>query len=86
MVPFLYSLAAYSVMVGEFLLAVMIWFRPLRYPILALGFALHFGINLTMQFPIFQYMMMVSLINFIYPEDIEKLLSRIRVWRGLRSV
>lgn len=67
------KLATWSVMAGEFALAFLIWFKKLRYPILLIGVLLHLGINLTMQFPIFQYVMIVSLINFIYPEDIERL-------------
>jgi hypothetical protein len=29
-----------------------------------------------MQFPIFQYVMMTSLLTFIYPEDLQRWLSR----------
>ena len=70
------KVATYSVIVGEFALATLVWFRKFRYWILAIGASLHIGINLAMQFPVFQYVMLASLINFIYPEDIERLLLR----------
>lgn len=38
----------------------------------------HLGINLVMQFPVFQYVMMSSLVTFFYPEDIEKIFDRIK--------
>lgn len=66
------KIATWSVLVGEFSLAFLIWFRRLRYPLLIVGTLLHIGINLAMQFPIFQYVMITSLINFIYPEDTER--------------
>lgn len=75
------KLATYSTLIGEAALGTLIWFRKLRYGIIGLGFFLHEGINLAMQFPIFQYAMMASLIIFVYPEDSERFvayLSRIR--------
>lgn len=71
------KVATYSVLIGEFALALLVWFKKLRYPILLIGICLHIGINLTMQFPIFQYVMIASLINFIYPEDIQLLVKKI---------
>jgi len=70
------KLATWGVMAGEFALSFLVWFRKLRYWILAIGVLLHIGINLTMQFPIFQYVMITSLINFVYPEDMERFLNR----------
>jgi len=69
------KLATYGVLIAETSMGTLIWFRKLRYWILAAGFLLHFGINLTMQFPVFQYVMMASLINFIYPEDMERFIG-----------
>lgn len=70
--------ATYSVMVGEIALATLVWYRPLRYWVLSVGVLLHIGINLTMQFPIFQYVMITSLINFVYPEDMERIMSKLK--------
>jgi len=73
------KMTTYLVMVAEFSAATLIWFRAFRYPVLIAAFTLHVGINLTMQFPVFQYVMMASLINFIDPDDMERLISR---WTG----
>jgi uncharacterized membrane protein YphA (DoxX/SURF4 family) len=64
--------ATYFTLVTEFSAGVFIWIRRLRYPILLMGILFHLGINLAMQFPIFQYVMITSLINFIYPEDLSR--------------
>ena len=72
------KIATYMVLIGETSLGFLIWFRKLRYWMIAFAFILHEGINLSMQFPVFQYVMMASMINFIYPEDVERLLSRIK--------
>ncbi len=70
------KLMTYFTLVGETLLGTLIWLRKFRYYILALGLLLHLGINLAMQFPIFQYVMIASLITFIYPEDVERLFKK----------
>jgi hypothetical protein len=62
----------YAVMVAEFAAGSLIWWRRARYPVLLAGMGLHFGINLTMQFPVFQYVMMASLLTFVYPEDLDR--------------
>jgi hypothetical protein len=60
-----FKLVTWGTLLVEFSGAFLIWFRKLRYPCLIAALGLHIGINLTMQFPIFQYVMMASLINFI---------------------
>jgi uncharacterized membrane protein YphA (DoxX/SURF4 family) len=75
------KLATWGTMLGEAALAFLVWFRRLRYPILIIGVLLHLGINLTMQFPIFQYVMITSLINFVYPEDFERWLKSLGHFR-----
>lgn len=74
------KLATYGTLVGEFLLWTAIWFRKTRYWVIAAGMSLHFGINLAMQFPIFQYVMIASLMIFFYPEDVERVQKRIVSW------
>jgi hypothetical protein len=71
------KIATWGVIVGELLMGSLVWIRKFRYPILIMAFFLHMGINLTMQFPVFQYVMMVNLIVFIYPEDLAKWLKKI---------
>jgi uncharacterized membrane protein YphA (DoxX/SURF4 family) len=66
------KLATWGTLAVEYSGATLIWFKKLRYPVLFALFGLHIGINLSMQFPIFQYAMMASLINFIDPSLIER--------------
>jgi hypothetical protein len=67
--------ATYSTLIGEASVGTLIWFRKLRYWMIGLGVFLHEGINLTMQFPVFQYAMMASLVIFISPEDSERIVA-----------
>ncbi len=71
------KVATYLTLFTETLAGTLIWVRRFRYPILIAGMLFHVGINLTMQFPIFQYVMMTSLLTFIYPEDLQRLLNKL---------
>lgn len=84
--PWQIYLVTWGTLVAEYSMAFLVWFRKLRYVILPGAFALHFMINLTMQFPVFQYVMMASLINFIYPEDVERAVAWIKSKITLRIV
>jgi hypothetical protein len=50
----------------------------LRYFVILLGLILHISIDLSMNLPIFQWLMMAAFIPFIYPEDLEKLANSLR--------
>ena len=80
------KLATYGVMVAETAMFSLVWIRRFRYWVLGAAFALHEGINLTMQFPVFQYVMMTSLIVFIYPEDIERAVERLQSYFQTKKV
>jgi uncharacterized membrane protein YphA (DoxX/SURF4 family) len=73
-----FKLMTWGTLVVEFSGAFLIWFRKFRYPVLLAALGLHIGINLTMQFPVFQYVMMASLVNFVYPEDVERCSAWVR--------
>jgi Vitamin K-dependent gamma-carboxylase len=66
------KLMTWAVMGGEFLMGTFVWVPKFRYPILAVAFLLHLGINLTMQFPVFQYIMLINLVLFVPPSDLER--------------
>jgi Vitamin K-dependent gamma-carboxylase len=74
----------YGTMIAELSACSLIWFRSFRYPVVIAAVALHEGINILMQFPVFQYVMMAALVNFIYPEDIEWFFKKVRglLWRN----
>ena len=68
----------WSTLFVEFSLFTLIWLKDLRYIVIALGLLLHISIDLSMNLPTFQWLMMAAFIPFIYPEDLEKLADRIR--------
>ncbi len=68
----------------EFSLAVLVWFKELRYPILITGLCFHLGIEYAMNIPLFEWIMMATFVTFIYPDDLSRLgrWFRGRIWFG----
>ncbi len=64
----------------EFALAVLIWFKELRYPVLLAGLGLHLGIEYAMNIPLFEWMIIAAYVNFIDPEDLS------RTWNWFHSL
>jgi uncharacterized membrane protein YphA (DoxX/SURF4 family) len=62
------KLATWSVLIIEASMFSLVWLKRFRYWCLGAAFLMHVGINLAMQFPIFEYVMIASLIVFIDPE------------------
>jgi hypothetical protein len=73
----LIKISTYGTLLAESSVPIFIWFRKSRYWMMGAALVLHEGINLTMQFPVFQYVMMSSVLIFIYPKDSESLVSNI---------
>ena len=83
-VPTLHSLflirsLTWMTLLIEFGLAVLIWFKELRYPVLLAGLALHLGIEYAMNIPLFEWMIVATYVNFIEPEDLT------RMWNWTRG-
>jgi hypothetical protein len=72
------KLASWGTMAAEGALWSLIWLRQTRYLVIAMGIALHLSINLALQFPTFQYVMIASLLTFLYPEDVERWANGLR--------
>ena len=72
-------------LVVELALAVLIWIRPLRYPVLAAGVLLHLGLEYTLNVPVFQWAMLAGLTSFVEPEEAaaawRRLTDTCRRWR-----
>jgi len=62
----------------EFGLGVLVWIRPLRYPLLIAGALLHLGVEYTMNIPVFQWLMIISLTIFIEPAHLAAAAGRLR--------
>jgi hypothetical protein len=68
----------------EFALGVLIWFRELRYPILALGVLLHLSLEYSMNVPLFQWIALATYVTFIEPADLARVWKRVREFLGAR--
>ncbi|HTS28993.1 MAG TPA: HTTM domain-containing protein [Bryobacteraceae bacterium] len=62
----------------EFSLGVLVWFRELRYCVLALGVVLHLSLEYAMNVPMFQWTVLAIYITFVEGEDLDRVWSRIR--------
>lgn len=65
----------------EFSLWSLVWFRPCCYVVLILGVFLHVGIDIAMNLPVFEAVMISTYLLFIQPQDLERWLLKIRAWR-----
>lgn len=63
-------------LIVEFALGTFVWFKDLRYWILLAGVGLHLGIEVTMNIPLFEWIMIVSMMCMVDPYDLEK----VSVW------
>jgi hypothetical protein len=76
---FLIKTLTWMTLLIEFALGVLVWFKELRYPVLLAGLCLHLGIEYAMNIPLFEWMIVATYVNFIYPEDIS------RTWNWTRN-
>ena len=66
------KLMTWGTLVIEFSIGFLVWFRALRYAVLAAAFLLHMSIEYSMNLPIFEWIMVSTYVTFIYPEDLSK--------------
>ncbi|HEY9787964.1 MAG TPA: HTTM domain-containing protein [Candidatus Obscuribacterales bacterium] len=59
----------------EFSLFTLVWFRDLRYWVLAAGIIFHISIDILMNLPLFEYLMIIAFVSFIYPEDLTRAMN-----------
>lgn len=63
----------------EFSLWTFVWIKELRYWVLLAGLFLHLGIDLSMNLPLFEYLMVTVYVLWIDPDDLVKVMAKIRV-------
>ncbi len=68
--PVLLKLATWFTLAFEFSMGVLIWFKELRYPLLALGVFFHLCLEYSLNVPTFQWDVLVAYVLFIDPEDL----------------
>lgn len=73
--PGILKAGGWFILVLEFCLGTLIWFRRLRYPLLLLGLLLHLSIEYAINIPMFQWDVLTAYILFVDPADLD------RVWR-----
>lgn len=61
----------WSTLVVELALGTLVWFREWRYWVLIAGVGLHLGIELVMNIPMFEWIMIVAMICMIDPHDMK---------------
>jgi hypothetical protein len=67
---FLLKALAWTTLLIEFSLGVMVWFRELRYPVLLAGVCMHLGIEYSMNIPLFEWIAISTYVTFIDPADL----------------
>ena len=68
----------------EFSLGVLVWFKELRYYILAAGVLLHLGLEYSMNVPMFQWIALSVYITFVDGADLARAWARIGARRPAR--
>jgi len=69
----------------EFALGVLIWFKELRYPLLAVGVLLHLSLEYSMNVPLFQWIIISTYVTFVDPADLARAWNWIRARLAARS-
>jgi hypothetical protein len=65
----------------ELSLALLVWIKELRYPVLLLGVLLHLGIEYSMNIPLFGFIMIFAYMTYVDGTDLERVLHRFKVFR-----
>ncbi|MBI5172854.1 MAG: HTTM domain-containing protein [Candidatus Melainabacteria bacterium] len=72
------QLLTWGTLVIELALFTLIWIKEFRYYVIALAIVFHLTIDLHMNIPLFEWIMMFSYVLFIDNQDLQKGLLRIR--------
>lgn len=70
--PLMISLQTWGTLALEFSLGVLIWFRDIRYYLLAIATVFHIVIELTLNIPMFEWDVLAAYILFIDAADLER--------------
>lgn len=70
----------WSTLVVELAMGTLVWFKDLRYWVLLSGIGLHIGIELVMSIPMFEWVMVVTMLSLVDPWDVISIESKLRNW------
>lgn len=71
----------WSTLFIEFALGTLVWIKDLRYWVLLAGVALHLGIEVSMVIPLFEWIMISSMLCMVDSHDLKWFLGRIKSFR-----
>lgn len=75
------KILTWSTLVVEGAAATLIWFKPFRKPVMVAALLLHASMGIVLNIPMFQWMMIGSLLLFIEPEEVRRGWQRVRARR-----
>lgn len=72
----IYQILCWLTLLTELALFTLVWWKKTRYSVLLIGTLFHLCIDLTMNIPVFEYIMIASYINFLEPTDVLSFVRR----------
>ena len=75
--PAMIRIATWGTLAEELLLGTGLWIRELRYPMLITGVLLHLMFDVILNLQLFSWIMVCSLMLFVWPQDSEWLLRQV---------
>ena len=70
--PILLKLGTWLTLALEFALGVLIWFKELRYPLLAMGVLFHLSLEYALNVPTFQWDVLAAYVLFVDAKDLQR--------------
>jgi hypothetical protein len=72
------KLLTWYTLLAEFSMFTFVWFKEFRYYVLLGVLLLHFGIDLVINLPVFEWTFIGTLIVFVEPSDLKKVISSVQ--------
>jgi hypothetical protein len=73
------KLLTWSTLVVEFSLGTIVWIKELRYWVLLAGIGLHLGIELTMNIPLFEWIMIGAMLCMVESNDVKRVFEYLKL-------
>lgn len=70
----------WSTLAVELALGTLVWIKELRYWVLLAGIGLHLGIEVTMNIPMFEWVMIFAMLCMVDSRDLQAWGQRTRIW------
>lgn len=76
--PLMVKVETWGTLAVEFALGALVWFKELRYKVLLAGLLLHLSLEYAMNVPLFQWIMLSTMVTFVYPADVVRAVEWLR--------